>query len=75
VAFDPEELTVAAGTTVTWTNDDEAEHAIQDDSELGADESPELSQDDTFELTYDEPGEYPYICGIHNYMTGTIVVE
>jgi plastocyanin len=73
--FAPQELTVAAGTTVTWTNEDSAPHAVQDDSDLGADESEDLAQGDTFQLTYDEPGTYPYVCGIHNYMTGTVVVE
>ena len=73
--FGPAALTVPAGTTVTWTNEDSSPHAIQDDSELGAEEGPELAQGDTFQLTYDEPGTYPYICGIHNYMTGTVTVE
>lgn len=74
-AFEPGDLTVPAGSTVTWTNEDSAPHAIQDDSELGEDEGPEMAEGDTFELTYDEPGTYPYICGIHNYMTGSITVE
>jgi plastocyanin len=73
--FQPGDLTVAAGTTVTWTNDDRSPHSIQDDSDLGAEEGPDLARGDTFELTYDEPGTYPYLCGIHNYMTGTITVE
>lgn len=73
--FQPGDLTVAAGTTVTWTNEDRAPHAIQDESDLAAEESPDLARGDTFRLTYDEPGTYPYLCGIHNYMTGTITVE
>jgi plastocyanin len=74
-SFSPDDLTVPAGTTVTWTNEDSSPHAIQDDSDLGAEEGPELAQGDTFQLTYDEPGTYPYICGIHNYMTGTVTVS
>ena len=73
--FTPEELTVPAGTTVTWTNEDTAPHAIQDDSDLGAEEGPDMAQGDTFQLTYDEPGTYPYLCGVHNYMTGTVTVS
>ncbi len=73
--FDPGDLAVPAGTTVTWTNEDSAPHAIQDDSDLGAEEGPELAEGDTFQLTYDEPGTYPYLCGIHNYMTGTVTVS
>jgi plastocyanin len=73
--FQPGDLTVPAGSTVTWTNEDGSPHAIQDDSDLGADEGPSMDQGDTFQLTYDEPGTYTYLCGIHNYMTGTITVE
>ncbi len=72
--FEPGDLAVPAGSTVTWTNEDSAPHAIQDDSDLGAEEGPDLEQGDTFQLTYDEPGTYPYLCGIHNYMTGTVTV-
>lgn len=72
-AFSPEELVVAAGTTVTWTNKDDAIHSIADRA-LG-EESDDMAQGDTFEITYDEAGEHPYICGIHNYMTGTVIVE
>ncbi|HYF47175.1 MAG TPA: plastocyanin/azurin family copper-binding protein [Acidimicrobiales bacterium] len=73
--FVPGDLTVAAGTTVTWSNEDQAPHSIQDDSDLGAEEGPDLARGDTFQLTYDEPGTYPYLCGIHNHMTATITVE
>jgi plastocyanin len=74
-AFGPMDVTVAAGTPVTWTNRDGSPHAIQDDTgdDLFA-ESDELDQGDTFSFTYAEPGTYAYICGIHNYMQGTVTV-
>lgn len=72
-AFDPVDVTVAAGTTVTWTNQDEAAHSISD-SALDF-ESEDMAQGDTYEFTYEDPGEYPYVCGIHNYMKGTVTVE
>lgn len=74
-AFAPGELTVAAGIAVTWTNQDGVPHAIQDDSggELFA-ESEELGQGESFAFTYDQAGEYAYICGLHNYMQGTVTV-
>ena len=72
-AFAPEGLVVAAGTTVTWTNKDDATHSVAD-SALD-EESDDMAQGDTFEITYDEAGEYPYVCGIHNYMKGTVTVE
>ena len=72
--FMPQRITVAPGTTVSWTNNDDAVHSIKDTSSLDF-ESDDLSEGDTFQHTYDEAGEFPYICGIHQYMTGTVVVE
>jgi plastocyanin len=72
-AFEEQRIEVAAGTTVTWTNQDAAPHSIVDFSEQFA-TSPDLAQGDTFEATYDSPGEYDYICGIHEYMRGTVTV-
>jgi plastocyanin len=75
-AFDPVDATVPAGTAVTWTNTDGSPHSIQDDSgqELFA-ESDDLDGGDTFSFTYEQPGTYDYICGIHNYMRGTVTVS
>lgn len=70
--FDPADVTVASGATVIWTNDDDAVHSISDRAR-GA-ESTDLTQGDTYELTYDEPGAHPYVCGIHEYMRGTVTV-
>lgn len=70
--FDAPALTVAAGTTVTWTNDDSAEHSVvaEDTSFI----SDNLAKGATFEHTFDTPGTFPYICGIHSRMKGTITV-
>lgn len=71
--FEPAEATVAVGTTVRWENHDDATHSVVDralDAESGA-----LARGDTFERTYDEAGTFPYLCGIHNFMEGTITVE
>ena len=71
--FSPEQITVPVGTTVTWRNADEAIHSVADRA-LGI-ESEDLAQGGSFEHTYDEAGTFPYVCGIHNYMEGTVVVE
>ena len=73
-SFNPMDIEVAPGTTVTWTNQDSAPHTVKDNGELFP-ESDELAKGDTFEFTYDTPGEYPYICGIHQYMKGTVTVS
>jgi plastocyanin len=71
--FKPNPLTVKPGTKVTWTNQD-ALHSIKDQSDLHTPESPQLAKGDTFSITYEKAGTYPYICGIHNYMAGSVVV-
>jgi len=71
MAFHPLLLTVKAGTTVTWTNEDSAPHAIKSDTF----NSENLNKNDTFKYTFSEKGSFDYICSIHPYMKGTIVVE
>jgi plastocyanin len=72
--FSPKDLEVPAGTKVTWTNQDDAAHNIQDLSELNTPMSPDLNHGATFSITYPKPGSYPYVCGLHTYMTGTVKV-
>lgn len=74
LAFGPAELTVAAGTTVTWTND-EAGIPHTTTSDDGVWDSGTLQPGGSFSFTFDEPGSYPYSCTIHPSMSGTIVVE
>jgi plastocyanin len=72
-AFAPATLTVTAGTSVTWKNEDDSPHRIGDKN--GTFTSAALDTDDTFSHTFSAPGEYPYICTIHPYMVGKIVVK
>ncbi len=72
--FEPAEVQVAPGTKVTWTNEDDAAHNIQDLSDLNTPISSELQKSESFSITYEKPGTYPYVCGLHTYMTGTVKV-
>jgi plastocyanin len=72
--FEPKSLTVKAGATVTWTNQDTAVHSIKDTSAQATPVSPDLGKGETFSITYGQPGSYSYICGIHQYMTGSVQV-
>ena len=72
-AFAPATLTVTAGTTVTWKNEDDSPHRIGDKD--GTFKSAALDTDDTFSHTFAAAGEYPYICTIHPYMVGKIIVN
>jgi amicyanin len=72
-AFDPPNLSVPVGSTVTWTNDDDTTHTVRQ-PDGGVIDSPELDHGDTYSVTFDEPGTYDYICTIHTRMTGTVTV-
>ena len=72
-AFSPATLTVAVGTTVTWTNQDSAEHTVTaDDGSWG---SGNIALGETFSQTFSKAGTYAYHCAIHPNMKGTIVVQ
>ena len=71
--FAPAALTVAAGTTVTWTNADDSPHTVREKD--GKFKSAALDTDDTFSQTFTAPGKYEYFCSIHPRMTGEIVVK
>lgn len=72
-AFTPATLTVASGQTVTWSNDDGAPHGLAyRDGAKGADV---LLPGATFSRTYDKPGAFDYLCSVHPYMTGKVVVQ
>lgn len=71
-AFAAKIVTVAKGTTVTWTNGDTAKHSVVSTDTSFV--SNDLPQGATFQHTFDTVGTFTYICGIHPYMTGTITV-
>ena len=73
MAFDPDKVTIKAGESVTWTNQDSANHTVTADN--GEFESGDLGKSATFTFQFDKAGTYPYHCGIHPSMTGTVVVE
>jgi amicyanin len=71
-AFEPSTITVVAGTTVTWTNEDGIQHDVFAPS-VGL-KSPVLNRNDGYTHTFSKPGAYHYICSIHPFMHGTVVV-
>ena len=71
--FGPQELTVAVGTTVTWTNHDDIPHTVVSTDKLF--KSKVLDTDETFSFTFDKAGTFPYFCSIHPKMTGKVVVH
>lgn len=71
-AFAPAEISVPAGTTVTWSNEDSAPHTVTFDD--GSADSGRLTQGATFELAFDSAGTFAYSCAIHPSMKGTVTV-
>lgn len=80
-AYDPLEITIPAGTTVRWVNQDSVAHTVtsgESDGTTGeADgifDSGFLEEGDTFVYTFDEVGEFPYYCTPHPWMSGRVIV-
>jgi plastocyanin len=71
--YNPQQITVKAGTTVTWVNHDDIPHTVT--SKTGAFRSKAMDTDDKFSFTFATPGSFPYFCALHPHMTGSIVVE
>jgi amicyanin len=71
--FAPPTLTVKAGTTVIWRNEDDIPHTVA--SSTRAFKSKALDTDENFSFTFTEPGRYDYFCSLHPHMRGQIVVE
>jgi Icc protein len=71
-SFAPATLTVAAGTTLTWTNHDDVPHNIVSTERKFV--SPVLDTDEQYSHQFDTPGTYRYFCSLHPKMTGHIVV-
>ncbi len=72
-SFMPGDLSVAAGTTVTWVNHDDVPHTVRNSD--GTIKSKALDTDDKFSMTFDKPGTYEYFCSIHPKMTAKVVVK
>ena len=82
-AYDPDPLTVKVGDTIAVNNEDATPHTVTngkdatdpnmgklfDTSIINAGDSGEIVTTDL------KPGEYPYFCSVHPYMTGTLTVQ
>ena len=69
--FEPRELEIAVGDTVTWEHVGDAPHNVTFDDE----ESGNLDSGETFSRTFDETGTFEYTCTIHAGMDGTVTVS
>lgn len=79
-AFTPTPLTVATGTTVTWTHDDVVQHNVvsgaPDAANAGeAFRSPVMNRGGQYSFTFTQEGTFPYFCSIHPRMRGVVEVR
>ena len=76
--FQPGDLTVRAGTRVTWVNQDDIAHTVTSgtpEKRDGRFDAPLAAKGATFSQTFDQPGTYPYFCDRHQSMRGQIHVN
>lgn len=74
--FVPQQLVVKAGTTVTFTNKDNANHTATNIN--GLFDSGKITSENSWSYTFDKPGTYSFYCNYHSSNTseqGYIVVQ
>lgn len=74
-AFGPEQLTVPVGATVTWTNMDGQAHTVSGRDRAAMPDSGSIAGGATYENTFTTAGTFEYVCGLHPFMVGSVVVE
>jgi len=70
--FNPAELTIKPGATVTWENGDDIPHSVVDSA--GKFHSKALDTGEKFTMAFTDAGEITYFCGLHPHMKGKIIV-
>ena len=79
IYFDPKDIKIAIGTTVKWTNNDEAVHTVTSGTaEKGPSalfDSSMMNAGSSFEYTFNSVGTVDYFCMVHPWMTGSVTAE
>ena len=76
--FLPADVTVPAGTEVTFANEDTADHTATSGKSPEADgtfDTGVFGEGEDASVTLDEAGDFAYFCKLHPNMQGTITVE
>jgi plastocyanin len=70
--YAPGKRTIPPGTWVTWSNDGQDEHSVT--ATDGSFDSGDLAPSEGFSWFFDQPGTFSYVCTLHPWMTGTVIV-
>lgn len=73
MAFVPSNISVTAGTTVTWTNKDPVAHTVTSNTNIF--DSGTIPANGTYSHMFSSAGSYPYHCTIHPSMSATVTVN
>jgi plastocyanin len=78
VGFALSNITVTAGTTITWTNQDSAPHTVTSGGPgalTGEFDSGGFGIGQSYQRSFNTPGTFPYFCTIHPFMQATVTVQ
>jgi plastocyanin len=73
--FKPAELTIPAGTKVTWVNHDDVPHTATSTAKPRQFDSGTLDTDEQFSHVFTDAGGYDYFCALHKHMKARITVK
>ncbi len=75
--FEPADITIKAGDTVIWTNQDQVQHTVTSgdpEESNGLFGSELLNHLEVYKHTFRKKGVFPYYCIPHPWMIGTVNV-
>lgn len=73
--FTPQQITIKAGDTVRWTNREKRQYHSVWFEQQGDPEPDYFFPGESYQRTFEQAGVFPYRCGPHPKMTGTVTVE
>ncbi|MDH7462491.1 cupredoxin family copper-binding protein [Chitinophagaceae bacterium 26-R-25] len=73
MAYSPSSLTVKAGTTVSWTNNDNVDHTVTAND--GSFDSGAIKTGSKYSHTFSTAGTFSYHCTFHSNMKASVVVQ
>ena len=72
-SYKPDSVTIKVGESIKWINKDSYNHTVT--AKNGEFDSGNIASGAEFSFTFSKEGTYEYICGIHTFMKGTIIVN